>query len=178
MADHGHRRQTGRLTDSIEVQVSIIAVGRIKDGPERELIARYQKRFSVTGKNLGLSGPTMIELKESRATTSAQRCQDEAKRMLEAVPDGAFIVALDERGKNLSSEAFARKLQHLQEENRRALAVLIGGADGHGKDVRQQANLLLSFGQLTWPHQLVRLMLVEQLYRATTILSGHPYHRV
>jgi 23S rRNA (pseudouridine1915-N3)-methyltransferase len=159
------------------VQVSIIAVGKIKDGPERELIARYQQRFTATGKSLGLSGPTILELKESRAPTSAQRCRDEAKRMLDTIPDGAFVIALDERGKNLSSEAFARKIQQVQEDGGRSLAILIGGADGHGHEVRQRANLLLSFGQLTWPHQLVRLLLVEQLYRATTILSGHPYHR-
>ncbi len=174
MDDHGYRRQTGRLND---VQVSIIAIGRIKDGPERALIARYQERFTATGKNLGLNAPTIIELKESRASTPAQRCRDEAKRVLGALPDGAFVVALDERGKNLSSEVFARKLQNLLEDNCRALALIVGGADGHGQEVRMRADLLLSFGQLTWPHQLVRLMLMEQLYRATTILSGHPYHR-
>ncbi len=159
------------------MQISVLAIGKVKAGPERELIARYQLRATATGRSLGLGGPDIVEFGESRASNAVQRSKDEAKRLLDAVPDGAFIIALDERGKNLTSEGFARKLQNLQEDGHRSVALIIGGADGHGGEVRKRADLLLSFGQFTWPHQIVRLMLMEQLYRTTTILSGHPYHR-
>ncbi len=159
------------------MRVSIHAIGRGKAGADRELIARYQSRFSGAGKNLGLSGLEIIELAESRAATADLRCKDEATRLIDTIADGAFVISLDERGKNLSSKAFANRIQTELHDGRRALSLVIGGADGHGDAMRQRADMLLSFGQLTWPHQLVRVLLVEQLYRATTILSGHPYHR-
>lgn len=159
------------------MRISIHAIGRVKAGAERELISRYQSRFTGSGKNLGLSGLEIIELNESRASTSDLRCKDEAARLLDTIPDGAFVIALDERGKNISSKEFANKIRGQLEDGCRAVSLVIGGADGHGDAIRKRANMLLSFGQLTWPHQLVRVLLVEQLYRATTILSGHPYHR-
>jgi len=159
------------------MHVSIIAIGRMKAGPERELIARYQKRFAQTGKNLGFSGPDIIEINESRASTADQRKADEAKKISDAIPDGAFVFVLDEFGKNISSPQFSTKIKQIQENGTRSVTFLIGGADGHGQEVLNRANFKLSFGQLTWPHQIVRLLLAEQLYRTTTILTGHPYHR-
>lgn len=160
------------------MHVSIIAIGRVKAGPERELIARYQKRFAQSGKNLGLSGPDIIELSESKASSTDQRKTEEAKNISNAIPDGAYVVVLDEHGKNISSPQLSQKLKQVQEDGIRCICFLIGGADGHGELLRKRADLGLSFGRLTWPHQIARLMLVEQLYRTTTILSGHPYHRI
>lgn len=159
------------------MHVTIIAVGRMKAGPERELIARYQKRFALAGKNLGLSGPDIIEINESKASSSELRKSEEAKKIVDAIPDGSYIIALDEHGKNVSSTTLSKNILHVQEDGTRTIAFLIGGADGHGDLVLKRANFTLSFGQLTWPHQIVRLLLVEQLYRITTIQSGHPYHR-
>jgi 23S rRNA (pseudouridine1915-N3)-methyltransferase len=159
------------------MHITIIAVGRMKAGPERELIARYQKRFTLAGKNLGLTGPDIVEINESKASSADLRKKEEAKKIIGTIPDGAVIISLDEHGKNISSEALSQKILRLQEDGNRSIAFLIGGADGHGELVRQRANFTLSFGQLTWPHQIVRLLLVEQLYRITTIQSGHPYHR-
>ena len=159
------------------MHITIIAVGRIKVGPERELIARYQKRIALAGKNLGLSGPDIIEINESKASSSDSRKSEEAKKIMDAVPDGAYVIALDEHGKNISSTSLSKKTLRLQEDGNRTIAFLIGGADGHGDLVLKRANFTLSFGQLTWPHQIARLLLVEQLYRITTIQSGHPYHR-
>lgn len=149
----------------------------MKAGPERELIARYQKRCRASGNNLGFTGPEIFEIPESRASSPDQRKNDETSKLLAAVPDGAFVIALDENGKNLSSKEFSSQLLQTQQNGHRSLAILIGGADGHGKKIAEIADITLSFGRLTWPHQLVRLLLVEQLYRAMTILSGHPYHR-
>ncbi len=159
------------------MHITIIAVGRMKAGPERELIARYQKRFALAGKNLGLSGPDIIEINESKASSSELRKSEEAKKIIDAIPDGAFVIALDEHGKNISSTALSKNVLRIQEDGNRTVAFLIGGADGHGDLALKQANFKLSFGQLTWPHQIVRLLLVEQLYRVITIQSGHPYHR-
>ncbi len=159
------------------MRISIIAIGRVKAGPERELISRYEKRYLATGKTLGITGRELLEINESRATSPQQRCREEAGKLVNAIPPGSFVIALDEHGKNTTSQDFANRLQRQMDEGRRELVLLIGGADGHGDKVRQRADLLLSFGQMTWPHQLVRLMLAEQLYRATTILANHPYHR-
>ena len=159
------------------MNITIIAVGRMKAGPERELIARYQKRFSLAGKNLGLTGLDIVEIAENKASSSELRKNEDAKKIVEAIPDGAFVIALDEHGKNISSTTLSQKFLQLQEDGNRTIAFLIGGADGHGDPVLKRANFILSFGQLTWPHQIVRLLLVEQLYRITTIQSGHPYHR-
>ena len=94
-----------------------------------------------------------------------------------AVPDGAKVIALDERGKLLSSPEFARKLGNWRDDGCRDLAILIGGADGLSPDLRSRADFTLSFGKMVWPHMLVRVMLAEQLYRAASILAGTPYHR-
>lgn len=148
----------------------------MKAGPERELVARYLERAGASGKPLGLSGFEVIELAESRAGSAASRKSEEARALRAALPDGV-VVALDERGKAIGSEAFAGRIARWRDDGRPAASFVIGGADGLDPDFTAAADLVLSFSPMVWPHQLVRIMLAEQLYRATTILSGHPYHR-
>jgi 23S rRNA (pseudouridine1915-N3)-methyltransferase len=158
------------------MRVTIAAVGRMKAGPERELISRYLDRAVGGGKPLALTGFEVIELTESRASSSAARKADEAKALRAALPDG-IVIAMDERGKSLNSEAFAKQIQRWRDDGRPAISFVIGGADGIDPAFVTEADLVLSFSSMVWPHQLVRIMLAEQLYRTTTILSGHPYHR-
>ena len=159
------------------MRVGIIAIGRMKQGPERELAARYLDRARKSGRALGLAGFSVTELGESRASAAAARKVEEARAIHEHLPGGATLIALDEHGSAMGSDAFARKLGAWRDAGREAVTFLIGGADGIDPDLLNSAELVLSFSALTWPHQLVRVMLAEQLYRATTILSGHPYHR-
>lgn len=158
------------------MRMTIAAVGRMKAGPEREMVTRYLDRAIGGGKPLALTGFDVIELPESRISSSAARKADEAKALRAALPEGV-IVALDERGKAIGSEPLARKIGRWRDDGRPAVSFVIGGADGLEPEFVAGADLVLSFSPLTWPHQLVRIMLAEQLYRSTTILSGHPYHR-
>lgn len=159
------------------MHIHIIAVGRMKSGPERELAARYLDRASATGKQLGLTGFSVSELSESRAGNAKARKAEEAKAIQAAIPDGAVIIALDEHGKSQSSVGFSTRISNWRDDGRTSIYFLIGGADGLDHSLLSSANLSLAFSTFTWPHQLVRIMLAEQLYRTTTILSGHPYHR-
>ena len=156
--------------------MTIAAVGRMKSGPERDLVARYLDRAAGGGKPLALTGFDVIELTESRAGSATSRKADEAKGLRAALPEG-IVVALDERGKGIGSEAFAQQIGRWRDDGRPAASFIIGGADGLDPDFVKSADLVLSFSPMVWPHQLVRIMLAEQLYRTTTILSGHPYHR-
>ena len=149
----------------------------MKHGPERELVARYLDRAVATGKPLGLTGFSVTELTESHASSAASRKGEEARAIHEHLPDNVTTVALDEHGRLMGSDDFAKRLGRWRDDGKQALAFVIGGADGLDPDFVKAADLTLSFSPLTWPHQLVRIMLAEQLYRATTILSGHPYHR-
>lgn len=149
----------------------------MKDGPERGLVSRYLDRAAAAGRSLGLAGFAVTELGESRASGAAARKAEEARALLAAIPEKSVLVALDERGKTLSSEDFARWIEAWRDMGRPDLALAIGGADGLDRDVRERAELVLSFSPMTWPHQIARIMAAEQLYRVTTILSGHPYHR-
>jgi len=158
------------------MRVHVAAIGRMKQGPERELASRYLERAVASGRPLGLTGFDVAEYPESRAAAAAARKAEEAKALRTAPPDG-IVVALDERGTTLGSEAFARRLARWRDDGRAGVSFVIGGADGLDPDFVAGAGLALSFSPLTWPHQLVRIMLAEQLYRATTILAGHPYHR-
>ncbi|MBZ9806518.1 23S rRNA (pseudouridine(1915)-N(3))-methyltransferase RlmH [Mesorhizobium sp. BR1-1-9] len=159
------------------MKITVHAVGRMKSGPERELADRYFERFSKSGPAVGLEFSGIAEITEGRAQNADERRRDESARLQAQLQPGSALVLLDERGKNLSSEDFAGRIGQLRDAGRRALALAIGGADGHDPSLRSQAELVISFGALTWPHQLVRVMLAEQLYRVSTILSGHPYHR-
>ncbi len=158
------------------MRITIAAIGRMKQGPERELVSRYLDRARATGKPLALTGFDVLEFSESRAGSAEARKDEEARTLIAALPEGVRVV-LDEHGKSISSQAFATQLGRWRDDGRPAVSFVIGGADGHGRELLQSAALTLSFSPLTWPHQLVRIMLTEQLYRTTTILSGHPYHR-
>ena len=158
------------------MRMTIAAVGRMKAGPEREMVARYLDRAVGGGKPLALTGFDIIELTESRASSSASRKADEAKALRAVLPEG-IVVALDERGKSVSSQAFADQIGRWRDSGRPAVSFVIGGADGLEPGFVAAADLVVSFSPMVWPHQLVRIMLAEQLYRTTTILSGHPYHR-
>jgi len=158
------------------MRLTICAVGRLKAGPERDLIARYAERLNAAGRSLALGPLDVVEIEESRARRPEDRKAEEAGKLLVAAGTAA-IVLLDEHGASLASEAFAERITAWRDGGMPALAFLIGGADGHGEAVKAKAALTLSFGKMTWPHQIVRVLLAEQLYRAATIIAGHPYHR-
>lgn len=160
------------------MRILLIAVGRLKQGPERELAQRYHERFEDIGRKLGFRGLSIHELSESRARDSATRIAEEATAIAALIPDNAVLAVLDERGDNLDSAGFARQLGRWRDDSAGDLIFVIGGADGLSPDLRRKAKLRLAFGAATWPHQMVRVMVLEQLYRAATILAGHPYHRV
>ncbi|WP_315926088.1 23S rRNA (pseudouridine(1915)-N(3))-methyltransferase RlmH [Mesorhizobium sp. SP-1A] len=159
------------------MKVTVHAVGRMKAGPERELAERYFERFARSGPAIGLEFTGVVETVESRAQTATERRREEGRALQAQRQIGSALVLLDERGRDLGSEDFAGRLGLFRDEGRRAMIIAIGGADGHDQSLRDQADLVLSLGAMTWPHQLVRIMLGEQLYRAATILAGHPYHR-
>ncbi|MGO9399971.1 MAG: 23S rRNA (pseudouridine(1915)-N(3))-methyltransferase RlmH [Xanthobacteraceae bacterium] len=159
------------------MRVVIAAVGRLKQGPERELAASYRKRAETTGRPLGFRDIEVIEIRESRAHDVERRRLEESIAIANVIPEAAVVVALDERGENLDSPALAGLLREWRAEDRAAACFIVGGADGLAPSLIERAQLRLAFGKATWPHQLVRIMLLEQLYRAGTILAGHPYHR-
>jgi len=159
------------------MRILIAAVGRLKQGPERELAAAYSKRAEAIGRAFGLRGIEIVEIRESRAHDAERRRVEESIAVANVIPEQAVVAMLDERGDNLDSAALAATLRKLREEGRSVLCFVIGGADGLAQNLRDRARLKLAFGAATWPHQLVRIMLLEQLYRAGTILAGHPYHR-
>jgi len=159
------------------MRIVVAAVGRLKQGPERELAERYRKRASDAGRSAGLSAVDVVEIRESRAGDTARRMIEESIAIANIIPQHAVTVILDARGESLSSAAFAGRLQGWRSEDKPAVVFIIGAADGLAPTLRDQASLAIAFGAATWPHQLVRIMLLEQLYRATTILAGHPYHR-
>jgi len=147
----------------------LIAVGRDRRGPTAELVETYRKRC-----------PWPIELVDITPRTQgepARRLREEAEKISQALPADSTIVVLDERGQNLSSRDLATHIEDFRQDGCRTLAFIIGGADGLSSSLTERAALKLAFGRAVWPHRLVRVMLAEQLYRASTILSGHPYHR-
>lgn len=159
------------------MRLIIAAVGRLKDGPERELLDRYRDRFEKLGKGLGLAPVVWHEIAESRAANPVTRRQEEGEALLKLARDADHLFVLDEHGKPLTSEAFAAALAKARDGGAKTSAILVGGPDGLADSVRKAAKLQLSLGALTLPHGLARVILAEQLYRAATILAGHPYHR-
>ena len=159
------------------MRIVVIAIGRLKQGPERELAERYRERFDDIGRKLGFRGLEIQEIPESRARDVAARMADEAAAISALIPDKSSIIALDERGETIDSATFARHLGRWRDESVPTAVFLIGGADGLSPELRRKVKLSVAFGKATWPHQMVRVMLLEQIYRAATILSGHPYHR-
>jgi 23S rRNA (pseudouridine1915-N3)-methyltransferase len=159
------------------MRVVIAAVGRLKQGPEHALAAEYRKRAQAVGRSFGLRDIEIVEIRESRAREAERRRTEESIAIANIIPERAVIVILDERGDSLDSAKFAGLLSAWRAEDRPAACFIIGGADGVAASLRSRAKLALAFGTATWPHQLVRVMLLEQIYRAGTILAGHPYHR-
>jgi 23S rRNA (pseudouridine1915-N3)-methyltransferase len=158
------------------MRIVVAAVGRLKRGPESDLAERYRERAIKLGRGVGLRSVEIVEIAESRARDAQRRMLEESIALANVIPDGAATVLLDPRGEALDSKAVTKRL-HGWNDGGRDVAFLIGGADGLAPTLSDRADLHLAFGALTWPHQLVRIMLLEQIYRATTILSGHPYHR-
>jgi 23S rRNA (pseudouridine1915-N3)-methyltransferase len=156
------------------MRIVICAVGRARSGPLRTLYEDYAGRIDGTR----LFGRTELrEVEERRALPPPELKAREADLLAAAIPKGATLVALDGRGQSLTSEAFATRLAKWRDSGTADLAFVIGGADGLDKPMLEKASLVLSLGAMTWPHLLVRAMLAEQIYRAATILQGHPYHR-
>ncbi len=159
------------------MRISIIGVGRLKDGAERVLVDRYVERLAGA-RAIGLAPIAEKEIAEARHATAPERQAFEAERLLKIAESADVVVALDEGGRQLTSEAFARWLGSERDRGAKHVAFLLGGPDGHGAQVLETARLKLALGAMTLPHGLARAVLAEQIYRATTILSGHPYHRV
>jgi 23S rRNA (pseudouridine1915-N3)-methyltransferase len=160
------------------MRIGLFAVGRLKTGPEKDLAARYLDRFAKAGPAVGLELSRVSEVAESRASNGETRKREEAAMLQKALPEAGMLILLDERGKALDSEAFAALLGGFRDQGKRDLTIAIGGADGLDPSLYEKADATLCLGKMTWPHQLVRILIAEQLYRAVTILSGHPYHRV
>lgn len=151
------------------MRVTVAAIGKFKNSPEKEIFASYIKRV-----------PWQVDLKEleaKKALTGDQLKNAEAQLLLASIPKNSRIIALDERGKNISSLELANLISAWQNEGASSVAFIIGGADGLADEIRSKAAFTLSFGKLTWPHMLVRSMLAEQVYRVYSIITGHPYHR-
>ena len=156
------------------MRVHIIAVGRLRAGPEKDLVDDYLTRFDRTGRSMGLGPARVVEVDDRKGGGMSA----EAALLRRAIPDGALLAVMDERGRMESSPDFAARLAGWRDQGRGDLALVIGGADGIDPALRAEADFALSFGKMVWPHMLVRVMLAEQLYRAASILAGSPYHRV
>ena len=159
------------------MRLLIAAVGKLKQGPERELFAHYLGRAEAAGRKLHLSPLTVLEVAESKATTAGARIQAEAEALLAKVPSSHRLVCLDRQGEALSSTALAELLAKWRDGGAEGVAFLIGGANGLPPQTLAKAAKAISLGPMTLPHGLARIVLAEQIYRAATILAGHPYHR-
>ena len=159
------------------MRISLAVIGQMKSGPERELVDRYLDRFSKVAPSVGLDFRGVRETGESRARDAPTRKREEARNLIGTDADNARILLFDERGKPLTSPEFAALLARWRDEGAKTMLALIGGADGLDETLRERADRIVSFGAMTLPHQLARVLAAEQLYRAATILSGHPYHR-
>ncbi|MEO1252332.1 MAG: 23S rRNA (pseudouridine(1915)-N(3))-methyltransferase RlmH [Pseudomonadota bacterium] len=160
----------------MSARLLIAAVGKARTGPEAELTDDYLKRAAPLGARLGFKGPDLIEVDAPRGLSGPKRAAKEAELLLNAAGE-ASLIALDETGRDMGSEAIAAMLSEMRDAGAPAIAFAIGGADGHGAPLIAKSARKIAFGKATWPHLLVRAMLAEQLYRAMTILAGHPYHR-
>lgn len=159
------------------MKITIAAIGRMKSGPEADLLATYLARARQQGRTAGITAVSVVDTPESRKPTATARKDEEALWLTGAAADGACIIALDEGGKAMSSEEFAGLMRAELDGGTAEIAFCIGGPDGHGQALRDAARHTISFGRMTWPHKLARVLLAEQIYRAVTILVNHPYHR-
>ena len=163
------RRSNSPVIPDLSIRYRLIVIGKLRNGALKELQALYAGRI--------VPGPAIIELEERRALPAAILKAREAEMLLGALPAGTPLVALDEHGYEWSSRVLADRIAAWRAGGFPDLAFAIGGADGLGPQVLGRAEAILSLGPMTWPHRLVRVMLLEQLYRAQQILAGHPYHR-
>lgn len=155
----------------------IYAIGHMRGTPEGMLCDDFIDRAYKTGRNMGFTAVAIEELPVSKHRDVAARMKDEGERLAARLPDGAHVILLDARGKGMTSEDFAEMLGSLRDVGTRDMAFVIGGPDGLGPLPGKKAGRSLAFGPQTWPHLLARALLAEQVYRAITILAGHPYHR-
>ena len=159
------------------MRITIICVGRVKASAEQEICDAFLKQARGAGKNLGISQIELVVVETSRAPSAQMRMAQEHQRLTKRIPSAGHKIVLDERADGLKSEAFSEHLASLRDSGIRDLVFVIGGPDGLAPDFRQEAEEQISLGPQTWPHLMVRAMLSEQIFRALTIMSGHPYHR-
>lgn len=159
------------------MQIFVAAIGRLKKSDELNLCNKFETRIKNAGAQLGFTQIQHHDFDEDKNPKALARKNNEAKKLLNAVPKGALIVALDEHGKQFTSPEFSKKIANYRDDGHPAIAFLLGGPDGHGQEVLNQAHLKLSLSKMTWPHQIARALLFEQIYRAITIMNNHPYHR-
>jgi 23S rRNA (pseudouridine1915-N3)-methyltransferase len=159
------------------MRLAVAAIGRLKDGPERELVERYRQRAEQVGRRIGFRNVEVIEIKESRAQDVGKRMIEESIALANIIPEKSVTIILDQRGENVDSAALAKRLARWRDDGRTDGIFIIGGDDGLAPTLRDGASMTIAFGPATWPHPLVRAMLLEQIYRSMTILAGHPYHR-
>ncbi len=159
------------------MKLTIAAIGRMKAGPMAELVDTYAKRIRQAGKPAGITALNIVDFPESRKATASARACEEASLLNSATPSGGILIALDERGKPVNTAEFAELIKTELESGSQDLVFAIGGPDGHAAELRTNARHMVSFGHMTWPHMLARVLLAEQIYRVVTILINHPYHR-
>ena len=159
------------------MKLKISAIGKLKSGPERELFQRYLTRSGAMASQLGFSAPSLSEFSESKNPTAPIRRQQEGQLLVSTTDKDSVLIALDENGKDMTSAQFAKLLGSERDGGTRELVFVLGGPDGLGREILGQAKISLRLGHMTWPHQLARILLAEQIYRAMTILARHPYHR-
>jgi 23S rRNA (pseudouridine1915-N3)-methyltransferase len=159
------------------MRLQLLAIGRMKKGPETQLLDTYVDRLEKSGRALGITSVAVHAPPESRDAETARRKDEEAQKLLAFIGSDDLLIALDEHGSDATSRNFSQIMQTALDDSWSGIAVAIGGPDGHGDALLKRANHTIRFGKMTWPHQIVRILAAEQLYRATTILQGHPYHR-
>ncbi|HWY14181.1 MAG TPA: 23S rRNA (pseudouridine(1915)-N(3))-methyltransferase RlmH [Rhizomicrobium sp.] len=159
------------------MRIAILAAGLARGTPQNALVDEYLTRARAIGRQQGVVALSVEEVAVSRLREARARIAEEGEKLAGRIPAGAHIIALDARGKGMTSEAFAEMLGAMRDAGARDLAFLIGGPDGLDLGPGVKPGRSLAFGPQTWPHLLVRTMLAEQIYRALTILGGHPYHR-
>jgi 23S rRNA (pseudouridine1915-N3)-methyltransferase len=159
------------------MRLLIAAVGKLKQGPERDLFEHYMARMETSGRKIGITQVSVVEVPESRGPTPAARTAAEGIAMLSRVPPTHKLICLDRRGEFMESEEFAHMISQFRDTGAAGLAFLLGGAEGLAPEALARGDRKISLGPLTLPHGLARIVLAEQVYRAMTILAGHPYHR-
>jgi 23S rRNA (pseudouridine1915-N3)-methyltransferase len=162
------------------MKLTLCAVGKLGATVENTLVKDYLNRATLTGRGLGVSPVDLLEVeakKGAKAATSALLKAQEMEAIKAALGDGGILITCDEHGEQLTSRQIATRLNTYKDRGERRVIFLIGGADGLDPALLKASAFSLAFGPQTWPHALVRVMLAEQMYRATTILAGLPYHR-